>query len=182
MYLYWIPIAAFVVILGCNQGSRQAIENDGSLQPIADPISETAPDSLEDFIWPDTLIWYSRSGCFGTCPVYSFTVYEDQQASFSCRANCQPIGNTSILISDSRWQELSDMIRSADLPRFEGNHPTSEDAWVLDLPTSTLLYYSEAYGKTIIRNNHSAPSDYRRFELQFRNWIESILRDSRTAH
>ena len=133
-------------------------------------------------MWPDTLIWYSRSGCFGTCPVYSFTVYKDRQASFSCRANCQPIGNTSLLISDPRWHELSEMIKSADLPKFEGNHPTSEDAWVLDLPTSTLLLNSEEDSRIIIRNNHSAPSAYRTFELQFRTWIESILRDSRSGN
>ncbi len=170
-----------IMMLSCNRKSSGDLSKDiqtNTPDTISNPASidsiETKTIEPPAAILPDTVISYQRSGCFGTCPVYSFILFEDGSAQYNGTAHTKWIGRFNKTLDSTQIQGLLDLIDVMDLHRFRGDHPTSENEWILDLPTTTLVSKRDTLDRVMVRNNHSAPKAYRDFEKTLRLWIESI--------
>ncbi|MDX1684319.1 MAG: DUF6438 domain-containing protein [Saprospiraceae bacterium] len=132
-------------------------------------------DSLiENTQQPDTVIFYSRSGCFGHCPVYSFLLKDNREIKYSGRAHVSQIDTFTRTISQEDLTAWIDFLDNASLDQYEGQYPPNEQEWVVDLPTSNIIWEDDSGFRKIIRINHSPPEALRTFENNLRQRIDNL--------
>lgn len=85
------------------------------------------------------LISLSKSSCFGKCPVYKLTIYNDGLAILESKVNMEKLGVFHMKLNEDQLSRLNKKIKNIDWnnskPFYMKNIP--------DLPTSTLIFYKE---------------------------------------
>jgi hypothetical protein len=148
----------------------EAPNNAESLDSV--PETSTVSDSITPSA--DTIIWYSRSGCFGTCPAYSFILFDNHQLNYTGHRYADPAGKHSTTLDEDLFDKFASLIQSAKLETYSGNYPPSESEWIVDLPTSTIVWYDQSHSSHVIRNNHSAPQALNDFEKALYELLQSV--------
>lgn len=164
----------FLIMFACSRKNTPPKEEKGVQQ--AEEHSATALDTIDIPVPspPDTVIWYSRSGCFGKCPVYSFLLLDNSQAIYSGRAYVPEIGTFLLELPDSSYNHFSSLIENARLEQYASDYPKAEAEWVVDLPTTTIVHFTDDQGKRVIRINHSPPDRLKAFVQELNDLIEAI--------
>ena len=88
------------------------------------------------------LVEFQRGACYGKCPVYTLTVYNEGLAKFNGKKFTDKDGIHTKQLSKAQVAELRTLLEKADLFRY----PDSYGEGIVDAPLTTLTYYSENDG------------------------------------
>ncbi len=87
----------------------------------------------------------TKSPCFGSCPVYTLTIYENGLAMFKGERNTDKLGLFMKKIGKEEVKRLTNKCVAANLWQFQDLYKSR----IPDLPTVTLTYYEGKERKTI---------------------------------
>lgn len=92
-----------------------------------------------------TSVEIATTGCFGTCPVYKFSMNGSGMATFNGKMNVKPEGEHSRTFPADTTNAVFNRLIEADLWQYESEY-TDE---VSDLPTTYLTFSHEGKKKKI---------------------------------
>ncbi|MDX1938966.1 MAG: DUF6438 domain-containing protein [Saprospiraceae bacterium] len=92
------------------------------------------------------VIEMSKSPCYGRCPVFTFSIYENGVASFKGDRYTERIGLWVKQFSKDELEEMLSAFRVANLWQFNNVYRGE----YYDAPTVTITYYEEGDVKTIV--------------------------------
>lgn len=87
----------------------------------------------------------SKSPCFGSCPVFTLTIYEGGMASYEGKRFTDRMGLHTKRLSDDQYWEIVDAFEEANVWRFQNAYK----AQIPDLPTVTITYHKDGNSKQI---------------------------------
>lgn len=81
--------------------------------------------------------YLQKGACFGTCPVYFLTIYQNKTAVFNGEMNVDKKGEYRKTLDDKTFKELQKAFEKADFVNFEKEYKSN----VSDLPKITVGYH-----------------------------------------
>ncbi len=130
----------FVLFLGGCGNQRSAVE-----QPVANETVESAPVIDEAPAPTDPWLYYERTACFGTCPVYKFTLNHDGSCTYEGINFVDRIGHYRGMVTDSTaFSRIRSAAEALDYFNLEDSY---DDSLVMDLPST----YTAIDGKGVLK-------------------------------
>lgn len=133
---------AFLTLLflgGCGN-QRSAVE-----QPVLEEPTETATVQEPAPAPTDPWLYYERTACFGTCPVYKFTLNHDGSCTYEGINFVDRIGQYRGMVSDSTaFSRIRSAAEQLDYFNLEESY---DDSLVMDLPST----YTMLDGKPVLK-------------------------------
>jgi hypothetical protein len=110
-----------------------------------------------------SFITLERGMCFGYCPVYSLTIFENGSVIYDGREFVKETGIRSATVNTTLFEDLMNL---AEETGFPGMNDTYSAYVITDMPSATIIMKN---GTTIKRVEHyqgdeSAPENLTRFE------------------
>lgn len=101
---------------------------------------------------PETAsIEFSRTACFGTCPIYKMTILGSGLATFEGERFTEKLGSFSIQLSEKDTKALFQQLDTFDWAGFKDIYPTE----VSDLPGVVFQFnYKQTSKKVVVRGEH----------------------------
>lgn len=175
---FWI-VFAILVAMSCQRKSSQLNNNVSPEQPPELPrfmTSFTAKDTLA--MTTDTLLYYQRSACFGFCPTFHYTVFQNGLIRYEGIQHTEPLGNRFGLVSESWWKEVQDRLKLCKFFDLEAVYPVEKHLYIPDLP-NTIITVKEYNQRKQIIDNHHAPKELKEFEFFLEDHFKKVnFRDS----
>lgn len=112
----------------------------------------------------DTLLYFQRSACFGFCPAYTYTIYQNGMIKYNGQHYIEPLGTRYSLITEEWWKEVSEQIKKSDFFELASRYPLDEKMYIPDLPNIVIIIKQFGIRKSI-NDNHDAPKALKDFEL-----------------
>lgn len=100
-------------------------------------ISDLGPD--------DVLISMEKEACFGTCPAYSFKIYEGGYCSFEGKQNSYKMGTHSLTLSKEKYKEVKKAFETVDFFQYQDFYESN----IPDLPTVKISYRKKNQVKSV---------------------------------
>lgn len=110
--------------------------------------------SIQTFEMPYELITYSKTPCFGKCPVYKMHIYSDGMAILEGEQNMNHIGTYHYQLTDDELNTLIALIDQTDFSKMEDRYYGN----VSDLPSTGLKVKRPNFEKEI-GGNMGFPED-----------------------
>jgi len=105
------------------------------------------------------VITIERTGCFGTCPVYSAQIHADGTVVYVGKDNVKEIGERRFKISQERIQELIKEFQRINYFSLKDRYETDEKGMsVTDQPTTTTSICLDGKKKSVV-NYYYAPRE-----------------------
>ena len=87
-----------------------------------------------------------KGPCFGRCPVYQLTIYDNQMAILEARANMERKGTYRMRLEQDTYRQLSELYKEADLFNLPDNFPSD----VMDAPKTTISVWKDGNKKSVM--------------------------------
>lgn len=100
---------------------------------------------------PTDYISLARTACFGTCPVYTVTIYGDGSVSFEGRKHVDPVGQFQAQISKEALKKLFTNIEGLAWTSYPEAYPIDN----VDFPQFILKYNSGNNTYTVKANSRA---------------------------
>ncbi|MEM9847171.1 MAG: DUF6438 domain-containing protein [Bacteroidota bacterium] len=94
----------------------------------------------------DKLVEMSKGGCYGRCPIYELTIYDNGVMTYDGKRFTEKEGLYIKKMSDSDLKALKTMLKDANLRQFRDAYK----ARLPDLQSVSISYYEADFIKTII--------------------------------
>jgi|GEM_PF-1445876 len=150
-----------------------------SVKPVEEPAKILTPKNIEEIVSipkgvdSNLIVSISRSGCFGKCPAYSFSVTKDGKAVYEGRAYVSKLGTYVAQVPKPELDNfLLKMQNFASLQSFSDSYPI-KGATVTDLPTTKTYIRVGNSGKLIV-NNYDAPKEVLDLETRIETFAEGL--------
>ncbi len=127
MKIHLLSVLVLVLIsAGCKKKKDAVVQDSVPVQ--------TAPEAIvAPQINPkDTVLYYERGACFGTCPIFSFVVYADGKGIYNGKNHVNRIGLYQTKVNDSA---VHNIIEVANKIGYFGMQELYDNPHVTDLPT-----------------------------------------------
>lgn len=135
-----------------------------SLQSIF--AQEQAP--LEE-ITNDVVISFEATRCYGTCPVFSFKIYEDGTGRYIGKEYVEKEGIYETKVSSDDMEELVEIFEKYDFWEFKNRYTEH----VSDLPT-IYVYLSHEGKQKKVTDYHGAPESLKEMEKEIVEKLRSL--------
>lgn len=86
-----------------------------------------------------------KGGCFGTCPVYTLTIYENGIASFEGMRDTEKLGLHTKKLSKKDYKGIKHAFQTSNFFTLDDNYPSN----VSDLPKIAISYHQNGQSKTV---------------------------------
>ncbi|MEO6882854.1 MAG: DUF6438 domain-containing protein [Bacteroidia bacterium] len=106
-----------------------------------------------------TLIWMSKTPCFGTCPVYTIDIHANGKVFFDGTQNVSKIGKFQKQLTKQLVDSLTNIFENAPFWDFKDNY----SAMMTDIPTTYIRFVHNGKDKKI-RDYYNAPQSLRILE------------------
>jgi len=93
-----------------------------------------------------------KTECFGDCPVYSATVFDDGSVLFNGEMHVDKKGSVKFKLSRGQTSSIRSMINALDVMELEDEY----DGLITDLPSTFLTFYLDEDVKKV-RARHNVP-------------------------
>jgi hypothetical protein len=123
----------------------------------------------------DAYIYYERTACFGNCPIFSFTLEHNGEATYVGNRFVQNIGTFSHTFSEEEVKNIFSQFEKGNWESFAEHYPTNYS----DLPGKILgFYYKKNNKKVRMDGDHPAVLDALMEELDKMiakaDWVSTI--------
>lgn len=139
--------------------------------------NEKLPNEGEDYyemvekeIPADAVARIQRTACFGRCPIYTLTVYEDGRAEYFGKNFAPREGMWIADVTPELMEQL--LIFANEIEYFELENIYDKEA-VTDVPSTISSLRTEQGLKTVV-NRFDAPEELRRFEQYFDELFKDV--------
>ncbi len=134
--------AALLLLLflgGCGN-QRSAVEQPVTNEPVVSaPVTDEAPAPT------DPWLYYERTACFGTCPVYKFTLNHDGKCTYEGINFVDRIGfYRGTVDGNAAFMRIREVAEQLDYFALQESY---DDSLVMDLPS----YYTLIDGKGVLK-------------------------------
>ena len=116
------------------------------------------------------ILTHEETACFGRCPDYSFTLFEDGRAEYDGRRNVDFIGAYKIKIKDTKVAELLAKAKQVNFDQFQNKY---DNEHISDLPFKITGVRNEKGFLKRIENKYGAPEDLINFQSYLHKEINS---------
>lgn len=117
---------------------------------------------------PQVVASIERTACFGQCPIYRATFYDNGEVRYVGRHFVEMVGTFATLISTEELAEIDAFADTIGYHSFKDAYPTP----ITDFPTCITSHRKGDKVKTILNGEH-APSDL----IGFERMLDGLLRD-----
>jgi len=108
--------------------------------------------SSKDVQTPES-ISLQRTGCFGTCPIYTFSLLSNGEGRFEGKRFTEKLGHWEKQFDLSEVESIMEMFRVSELDSFQDDYPTQ----ITDLPANILrVQFKEKSKEIYIGGEHPA--------------------------
>ncbi|MEP7196182.1 MAG: DUF6438 domain-containing protein [Saprospiraceae bacterium] len=114
------------------------------------------------------LVSLSKSACFGKCPVYTLTIYEDGMLILESKLNIEKLGVYQTSLPVDKLNELNKRLHGINWLNYKSKYMRN----IPDLPITTLTYYhhqDSAY--SIIESNYSMPNEIEEIQTELNQMV-----------
>jgi len=152
-----VLVLVLFVVSGCKSKEQTAPT------PTAVP---TATQSEQ--VGPQVVASIERTACFGQCPIYRATFYDNGEVRYVGRRFVEMIGTFTTLVSAEELAEIDAFAEKIGYHSFKDAYPTP----ITDFPTCITSHRKGDRVKTILNGEH-APPDL----IGFERLLDSLLKD-----
>ena len=152
--LVLISLVGLMSFTACN---RKQVVNPRNMTNT----TETTDDLVVDLSLPENeqeFLVMSRSGCYGECPIYSITVYNNGKIEFIGTKFTDKIGSFQGELNDQQLSQLVYQVIASDFMQMQPVFPSEEIHRVADFPTTTITVNYKDQLRTV-KNHNSIDSD-----------------------
>lgn len=103
------------------------------------------PLTTKDLDELEPRIKMSKGPCFGSCPVYTLTIYEGGVVAYEGQRYTDKVGLYTKLMETNAYRELIKTFEDADMWSFQNAYK----AQIPDMATVSITYYKEGESKTV---------------------------------
>ncbi len=179
-------VLLFLVVGGCSEKTSKVATTEKHptppvvVQPVYPTPSVVTPKTAEDIVSipkgidPNLVISISRSGCFGKCPAYSFSLTADGKAVYEGIAYVAKLGKHTAQVSKSDIDKFLavETLHTRSLQSLNDKYPIKGEL-VSDLPTTKTYVRLGNSGKLIV-NNYDAPKEVLDLEELIEQFAEKL--------
>lgn len=140
-------LSLFLLIAGCKNSKPVPMPAIESEEEVV--VEEAVTDSSK-LDASSEAIYYERTHCFGTCPVFSFRIESENEAFYEGRNFVDLIGTYKAEVSESQRTRI---LRSAESLNYQELEEEYDEPMVMDLPAAI----TEIEGKRVI-NRYGGPN------------------------
>ncbi|MBK8955926.1 MAG: hypothetical protein IPM34_10270 [Saprospiraceae bacterium] len=162
-----LTIVSLILTSACTRKSTETNNPNGNPTTPAPELpifktSFTASDTLLTGV--DTLLYYQRSACFGFCPTYQYTVFENGIVKYEGLQHVDKTGNYYALATDAWWNEVKSQMASCKFFDLAPVYPVEPELYIPDLPNTIIIVKEFGLYKKVT-DNHHAPKALKDFEI-----------------
>ncbi len=154
-----VYICSALVILWTFSDCRKKQAAANTMEQTPQPIAETAypakADEITQPIKPDTAIYYSRTPCFGMCPIFSLVVYSNGEAHYEGQNFTNLIGTYRTQWNMASLQTINKKAEQIGYFRMEEVYDNDK---IMDLPSVITAIRTEKKLKWVT-NRYKAPKE-----------------------
>jgi hypothetical protein len=122
-----------------------------ALRPRTYVVSQNCPYRADD---KGRFIEFSKSPCFGKCPVYDAVIYNDGTVDFNGKNNVSFIGNKRVYLSHFEMWYLTEQLANLNFFCLKDKY----DGPVTDLPTTVVTVYKAADNRKTVVARYGIPT------------------------
>jgi hypothetical protein len=111
-----------------------------------------------------------RTPCFGACPVYTATLYENGLLMYNGKRFTHSIGCHYAIISPSEIKKLRGWLEDDGIFLFKDKYP-EEDVAPTDLSSCLLFYRKGKIEKAIVDRGWETPENLQNVENKIESWL-----------
>jgi hypothetical protein len=93
-----------------------------------------------------------KSPCFGTCPYYTLTIYENGIASFLGKKDVEKLGLHTKRLSKKEYEGVHRAFEASNFFELDDNYPSD----LPDAPKTVITYHKNGKSKTV-KGDYSRP-------------------------
>lgn len=159
----WTVVIAALLVVSCK--SKE--------QAVAAVTAESAPVEEKLAEGPQPLATIQRTSCFGKCPMYKATFFDNGEVTYVGKRFVENVGTYTTLISVEDLESIRTMAEEVDYFGMEDAYPTP----VADFPKCLTSFHLNGKDKNIL-NGENAPHGLISFErhldglLKERDWTK----------
>lgn len=158
-----------------NLSSSPSSANAGTSPPAASDAlaNQSTPTEPSAPIRPGVLASLQRTACYGWCPTYELTVYEDGRVEYEGREYVKTKGKVSSKLDPAKLQALREAYRAAQFFSL-GNYPYVSKTDPTDGPSAVLYYAEGGHAKVVehYRGSKLAPTSLATLESSFDSLLD----------
>jgi hypothetical protein len=113
----------------------------------------------------DTLLVLRQTACFGTCPIYTFTILKNGDATYYGIEHVAHVGKFAGKVSDSDLDQIEKLTKELKIKEMKNEYT----GYATDLPSTYLTYYFEDQTKKIYAYQN-IPDNF----IQYVNFLKSL--------
>lgn len=141
-----------------------------SCNKAAKELSVSAEDLSNIQVTPEDLVFtLKKGGCFGTCPIYSFRIYDNRLAEFVGKNHTDKMGTYRKMISKNTLSELKQAFDDASFMDLQDFYESN----IADLPTIKITYKKGKEQKTVA-GKRERPEDVHKLQFRLEQIAESM--------
>ncbi|MCU0348693.1 MAG: DUF6438 domain-containing protein [Saprospiraceae bacterium] len=157
-----------IVVVACNRKTAVPATTDS---PTTTSTGTTKPSTTEQPTSeekPYQVAGFSKTACFGKCPVFQVKFFSDGKATWYGQMNVERKGWYEAKVDKEKLKEIRDKAHAVKYWDFAGAYPIGYK--VADLP-STVTYIRAGDTEKSVVNTHQAPAELEEFE----DYLEGII-------
>ena len=110
---------------------------------------------------PEEIINMRKTACFGTCPVYTLSVFSDHTLVFNGKKYTSKLGLHEKTLLEADFNRLISNFNSSDFMTLDEDYPTN----VSDVP-STIIIYNKGGETKSVRSRSNGPESFKELAKQ----------------
>lgn len=142
---------------------EEAVEVVEVPEEVVEEVEESPKDSL--------VVVYQRTPCFGTCPIFTFKLYESGYATYKGENFVDKMGNFEGLAPINAFDEIR---KKADEIGYFQMKDSYNDPMVSDLPATITEIMSDAGTRKYVKNRYNGPAEIQQLYPVIDSIIENI--------
>ena len=95
-----------------------------------------------------------KNPCFGTCPIYSLTIYENGIVAYEGKKDVDKLGLHVKRLTKKEYEGMQRAFETSDFFALDDDYPTQ----IPDLPRTTITYHQDGKSKSVTGDDSSRPA------------------------
>jgi hypothetical protein len=140
---------------GCKKKQRvieEVVDENISQEQVAEPLESTAPEEPKDSLF----LYYQKTPCFGTCPIFKMTIYRSGYAIYKGDNFVDMMGDFEARFSEGQMEAITAM---ANQVGYFDMGERYDDPMVTDLPSTIVEMLNQEGKRKKVLNRYQGPAE-----------------------